>query len=42
MVENKISELILKGQLKKGGTISVKGSKGVLKIEAINLSDKAE
>ena len=42
MVENKISELILKGELKEGGTISVKGSKGVLKIEAINLEDKAE
>ena len=36
MVENKISELILKGELKKEGTIHVKGAKGVLKIEAIN------
>ena len=42
LVENKISELILKGQLTEGGTVSVKGSKGVLKIEAINLEDKAE
>ena len=42
MVENKISELILKGKLKKKGTIQVKGAKGVLKIEAINIIDKAE
>ena len=42
MVENKISELILKGELKEGGTISVKGSKGELKIEAINIPNKAE
>ena len=42
LVENKISELILKGELKKDGTIQVKGAKGILKIEAINPIDKAE
>ena len=33
MIENKISELILKGELIEGGIINVKGSKGQLKIE---------
>ena len=33
MLENKISELILKGELIEGGTINVKGFKGQLKIE---------
>ena len=42
MLENKISELILKGELRKSGTINVKGSKGVLKIEPINPLDSAE
>ena len=32
-IENKISELILKGELEQGGTINVKGTKGQLKIE---------
>jgi len=38
LVENKISELILKGELKEGGTINVKGSKGELKISVTNLT----
>jgi len=33
MIENKISELILKGELIEGGIINVKGAKGQLKIE---------
>jgi ATP-dependent Clp protease ATP-binding subunit ClpC len=33
MVENKISELILKGELVEGGVINIKGLKGQLKIE---------
>ena len=33
LIENKISELILKGELEQGGTINVKGTKGQLKIE---------
>ena len=33
MIENKISELILKGELTEGGIINVKGAKGQLKIE---------
>jgi len=39
LLENKISELILKGKLHKGGTINVKGNKGTLKIEPINPVD---
>jgi len=42
MVENKISELILKGELKEGGTINVKTAKGALKIVAVNLPDTAK
>jgi len=38
LVENKISELILKGELKEGGTINVKGSKGSLVISVTNLT----
>ena len=33
LLENKISELILRGELQEGEIINVKGSKGVLKIE---------
>jgi|TARA_R110001592_G_scaffold182774_2_gene426154 ATP-dependent Clp protease ATP-binding subunit ClpC len=39
MVENKISELILKGELLKGGTISIKGLKGVLKTSVKNIKE---
>ena len=42
MVENKISELFLKGELKEGGTINVKTAKGALKIVAVNLPDTAK
>ena len=42
MIENKISEMILKGELTQSGTINIKGSKGVLKIEAVNSDSKAE
>jgi ATP-dependent Clp protease ATP-binding subunit ClpC len=38
LVENKISELILKGELKEGGTINVKGSKNELNISVTNLT----
>ena len=38
LVENKISELILKGELKEGGTINVKSSKGSLVISVTNLT----
>ena len=38
LVENKISELILKGELKEGGTINVKSSKGALIISVTNLT----
>jgi len=37
MIENKISEYILKGDLKEGGTINVKGTKGELIIDITNI-----
>ena len=37
MIENKISEYILKGELKEGGTINVKGTKGELIIDITNI-----
>ena len=37
MIENKISEYILKGELKEGGTINVKGTKGELVIDITNI-----
>jgi len=37
LVENKISEQILKGELKEGGTINVKSAKGELIIEVTNI-----
>ena len=39
MVENKISEHILKGELKEGGTINVKGTKGELIIDITNIKE---
>ena len=39
MVENKISEYILKGDLKEGGTINVKGTKGELIIDITNIKE---
>ena len=37
LIENKISELILKGELKEGGTINVKSTKGELIIDVTNI-----
>ena len=37
MIENKISEYILKGELREGGTINVKGTKGELIIDITNI-----
>ena len=39
LVENKISELILKGDLKEGGTINVKSTKGELIIDVTNIKE---
>ena len=39
MIENKISEFILKGELKEGGTINVKGTKGELIIDITNIKE---
>jgi len=39
MIENKISEYILKGELKEGGTINVKGTKGELIIDITNIKE---
>jgi len=39
MIENKISEYILKGELKEGGTINVKGIKGELIIDITNIKE---
>jgi len=39
LIENKISELILKGELKEGGTINVKGIKGELIIDITNIEE---
>ena len=37
MIENKISENILKGELKEGGTINIKSTKGELIIDITNI-----
>ncbi len=39
MIENKISELILKGELKEGGTINIKSTKGELIIDITNIEE---
>ena len=39
LIENKVSELILKGDLKEGGTINVKSSKGELIIDVTNIKE---
>jgi len=39
MIENKISEYILKGDLKEGGTINVKSTKGELIIDITNIKE---
>lgn len=39
LIENKISELILKGDLKEGGTINVKSAKGELIIDVTNIKE---
>ena len=39
LIENKISELILKGELKEGGTINVKSNKGELIIDVTNIKE---
>ena len=39
LIENKVSELILKGELKEGGTINVKSTKGELIIEVTNIKE---
>ena len=39
LIENKISELILKGELKEGGTINVKSTKGELIIDVTNIKE---
>jgi len=39
LIENKVSELILKGELKDGGTINVKSAKGELIIEVTNIKE---
>ena len=39
LIENKVSELILKGELKEGGTINVKSTKGELIIDITNIKE---
>jgi ATP-dependent Clp protease ATP-binding subunit ClpC len=39
LIENKISEFILKGELKEGGTINVKSTKGELVIDITNIKE---
>ena len=39
LIENKVAELILKGELKEGGTINVKSAKGELIIEVTNIKE---
>ena len=39
LIENKISEFILKGDLKEGGTINVKSTKGELIIDITNIKE---
>ena len=39
LIENKVSELILKGELKEGGTINIKSTKGELIIEVTNIKE---
>jgi ATP-dependent Clp protease ATP-binding subunit ClpC len=39
LIENKVSELILKGELKEGGTINVKSAKGKLIIDITNIKE---
>ena len=39
LIENKVSELILKGELKEGGTINVKSTKGKLIIDITNIKE---
>jgi ATP-dependent Clp protease ATP-binding subunit ClpC len=39
LIENKVSELILKGELKEGGTINVKSAKGKLIIDVTNIKE---
>ena len=39
LIENKISELILKGELKEGGTINIKSTKGELIIDITNIEE---
>ena len=39
LIENKVSELILKGDLKEGGTINVKSTKGELIIDVTNIKE---
>ena len=39
LIENKVSELILKGELKEGGTINIKSAKGELIIEVTNIKE---
>ena len=39
LIENKVSELILKGELKEGGTINVKSAKGELIIEVTSIKE---
>ena len=39
LIENKVSELILKGDLKEGGTINVKSTKGELIIDITNIKE---
>ncbi|MBC8397988.1 MAG: ATP-dependent Clp protease ATP-binding subunit [Flavobacteriales bacterium] len=39
MIENKISEYILKGELKEGGTINIKSTKGELIIDITNIEE---
>ena len=39
LIENKVSELILKGELKEGGTINVKSAKGELIIDVTNIKE---
>jgi len=39
MIENRISEFILKGELKEGGTINIKSTKGELIIDITNIKE---
>jgi len=39
LIENKVSELILKGELKEGGTINIKSTKGELIIDITNIEE---